>query len=223
MAAVAVAGVAFGLRELAVISTVASLLTAAGGPVVLSYTVRDRGLSLQTNLFERWGGPPTRELLRAPRNGTDTVRARRRALVEQVTGIAMPSVEEETADEADAAALYDSAVSQLREMTRDPNRFRLVFEENRTYGFYRNLLAIRPFGIALTAVPAAACAAGIGASLAAETPFRTVDVGVGAAACCALLLLWLVFPSEDRVRRAAERYAERLFAAVSTETGDQAR
>src|SRR5205085_2207690 len=128
----------------------AGLVTAAGGPLVLAEIVRQRGLTLQAQLFESWSGPPTRRLLSLG-DPTDSphLRDQRRAQIERIAQVSLPSAKDETADPQAAAAVIDGAVTALREHTRDSARFPLVFAENRNYGFERNMLAVRRIALAI--------------------------------------------------------------------------
>src|SRR6266496_5192960 len=62
---IALTVVMFGLRENAVVAAIIAALSTFGAPVVLANYVRHRGLELQGELWKRWGGSPTLELLKA--------------------------------------------------------------------------------------------------------------------------------------------------------------
>lgn len=217
LAPIALTLVVLGIRENPVIAACAGLLPAVGGPFALASIVRDRGVALQESLFAKWGGPPTRRFLQNTNTERSSAqRIRWREDVEAVLGISLPTSEEEESDAEVAAAAYDVAVSQLRTKTRGLSGFELVFEENRNYGYWRNLRAMRPFGVlvassSLVVVAAAAVLAAWGDALAA-TPRSWFVLGA------LLSLLWLVFwilvPTERAVKRASDRYAERLFEST---------
>ena len=127
----------------------------------------------------------------------------------------MPDHEAERADPDDAEAQYEDAVSVLRELTRDRDRFPLVFKENINYGWRRNSFALRPFAvpIALLALVVSASVIVFGdgtlsGSGARWTPAISASV-LG-------LAWWGLVVSETWVRSAAELYADRLFEATHT-------
>jgi hypothetical protein len=196
------------------VSGLLGLLTAVGGPIVLADLVRQKGLALQHHLYGEWGGPPTTLKLRlAKQDVGDVGSLRQRARIAALTG-ALPTAEQEAADPEMANSLYKIAVAELRERTRDKTRFPVVFAENKNYGFARNLLGIRPIGIAL-----AASVIGL-ASFAELLTFRGIgsldpsSLHLGIVVDLAILVFWIAYPSEDKVRRAADLYAERLLDAL---------
>jgi hypothetical protein len=205
--------VALGFREEPLVTSLLALFTAIGGPLVLAYLVREQGGQLQEKLFSDWGGPPTTALLRAEDQGErDSKRLQRRRAVEKVWGSSLPSREDEVKDPVAADEVYESAVSWLREHTRDKKVFPLVFSENCNYGFHRNLLALKPAGIVFTGV---GCLALVGVIIANLwlLSLAWFELLGGLAACGAVLALWLTFPTERRVRGAGETYAARLLDA----------
>jgi len=55
----------------------------------------------------------------------------------------LPSAQEEADDPAKADAFYGRCGAWLRENTRDTKKFNILFNENVTYGFRRNLFALK--------------------------------------------------------------------------------
>jgi hypothetical protein len=134
-------------------------------------------------------------------------------------GIKLPTSDEERADPAAAGAAYADAVAQLRHRTRDTKEFRLLDQENRNYGFERNLLGIRPLGITVAAISGIVAAIGIVSSTAPGAPGRATALIVALTMSGLALVGWLTVPSAARVREAADRYATELLeasAALST-------
>jgi hypothetical protein len=58
-----------------------------------------------------------------------------------------PTAIDEQADPARANDFYLSANAWLRDRTRDPRTFSILFGENITYGFRRNLLGLKPIAL----------------------------------------------------------------------------
>jgi hypothetical protein len=51
------------------------------------------------------------------------------------------------------------STGRLRENTRDSEAFKFLFNENISYGYYRNLLGLKPIGIPLNLVSLSSAAA----------------------------------------------------------------
>ena len=125
----------------------------------------------------------------------------------------MPSAAEEEADPQAADARYDDALADVRQRTRDREQFPLVFEENANYGFRRNMLGLRPWGLAVSLVSLAVSIALL--------VFSSGSFGERAARWClpaavALLLaaFWWGAVTPAWVRVPAEAYAERLIESI---------
>lgn len=204
MAPIVVCVFMFGLRANLLVSSAGGLLIAAGAPVLLSSLVRQRGLAIEAALVRTWGGWPTTQLMTA---GTPSVLQSRRTAIEQATGMVLPP-----ADEPDSDA-YDVATTKLRTLTRSKVDYPLVFEENRNYGFERNLLGVQPLArvtstVALVASVAAACL------VAVHRHTLSPDLWIGSVFLLAIAAFWFCYPSQARARTVAFKYAERLVEAL---------
>jgi hypothetical protein len=70
-----------------------------------------------------------------------------------------PSIAEEAADPQAADAYYTRGVTWLRENTRNTKKFDVLFNENVSYGFRRNLLGLKLPGFILNALIVLICLA----------------------------------------------------------------
>jgi hypothetical protein len=179
-------------------------------PVLLTKYVRDRGVALEKKLFAQWGAPPTTLLLQPSADGLDVLTAARRANVKSVTGLPLPD-----SGGMDSAAGYDAAVRSLRSKASAFVDSEKVHAENKGYGFERNVLAIRPEGLTIATLSLAALAAATLIEQAWGSPFSIKSLMIGDTFALALLGLWRWWPTEVRVRRAGDRYAERLLDAAA--------
>jgi hypothetical protein len=118
----------------------------------------------------------------------------------------IPTPAEEEADPSAADDLYGSAVDELRRRAK-LTKNRAVHRENISYGFTRNLLALKPVGVGIGV---------LGLALLAAVVFyrggRTVDaVGPHIAALAIFLALdvaaWLILIRPSLVFHHAEAYA----------------
>jgi len=219
---VAVTVTALGLREAPVVSVVISLLSLAGGPVLLADTVRSLGLKAQEGLWASWGSAPTTLALRL-REGTSNEVQRDiwRAAVQKITGIQLASGRSESGNPERADQAIDAAVSRVRELTRDDQRFYIVQAENRGYGFRRNFYAMRTLGclvafLGLITILGFALWPVIGG----EQPDVQAGYVLGFVVDALIALGWYLLPSSGRVRQAGDKYAYQLLQAAVTLAAD---
>ena len=154
----------------------------------LSQIASDFGKRVESALWRSWGGPPTTRFLRHDNNEfnpstRERVHERLRAL-----GLDIPTTDEEDADRPRALELYASAVDELRRLTRDTDRFPLVYKGNAEYGFRRNLLGLKKFAVTLTL----AAIAGIGWAVSHEWQAAGVLASVPAVICLLTVCILLV-------------------------------
>jgi hypothetical protein len=174
---------------------------------------RDRGKRLEPALWQGWGGSPTLRRLRFAGAADAAVVARLHGRVECALGDALPTREEETSAPADADARYDEATRRLISMTRDRERFGLLFAENVNYGMRRNLLGLRTIGISVagTTLVVAGLLIAFAAGTLADRAARYAPAGVVA---MAELVVWLAVVNPGWVKVPAEAYADRLMETV---------
>jgi hypothetical protein len=208
------------------LSTLESLGTVAagcGGAFLLTQLARDAGKKCERDLFDAWGGMPSIAVFRHRDTRIDALTKARYhgRLLALVKGAKAPTPEEEAADPAVADQVYSAWSTYLRVHTRDTKKYPLVFHENVSYGYRRNVYGLRPIGI----IGSGLCITVGGAWLyylhsvaAAITP-----ESAGALGCVFVtLLLWAFRFTPDWVRIPADAYAERLAETVdSMDAGSQ--
>lgn len=186
-----------------------TLIVWSGGTLLLAQMGRDLGKKKEPFLYNLWGGKPSTRMLRhhdAP-NKT-TLQRRHDKLRKLISGIVIPSSQEETADPAGADDVYESCVTYLRTVTRDVKKFPLVFEENCNYGFRRNLWGMKPIGVALSL---------LGTIVLSVTILMSTAISwllmFGLVMNLLFLVGWLLWFTSSWVRIPADAYAERLLEA----------
>jgi ABC-type multidrug transport system fused ATPase/permease subunit len=105
---------------------------------------RRRGKKVEPRLFEKQGGKPTTMMLRH-RDVRFSAQEKARYLgfiAQQLNEIA-PTASDEARDHVAADAFYERATTWLRASTGDRKRFNILSDENATYGFRRNLFALK--------------------------------------------------------------------------------
>jgi hypothetical protein len=189
----------------------AKWLTGMGGFAFLVYVVshasRERGRRIETALWESWGGAPSRQMLRHRDPTFDPVtKARYHSRLVALQAVpSMPTSEEEGQDPRAAENSYAAASQWLVNNTRDKKTFPLVFEENVGYGFRRNLLGMKTWG--LISAGLGIVSAGIGLFLG-----RVPAIEMLGSALVALYLLVTI--TQTSVRTQANTYARRLIEAL---------
>jgi hypothetical protein len=119
---------------------------------------------------------------------------------------------EEKDDPTGSDGRYRAAIAEVIRATR--GKAPLVFEENKNYGFERNLLAVRPLGLGVASICLIGSVAGLVVSSVWAVGFTLVSLIIGSLAILTVLAIWFYLPTEDRVHRIGRSYAERLLDAV---------
>ena len=173
----------------------------------LSHATRAAGRCLEDRLWPAWGGAPSVTFLRHRDHSIDPVSKAtcHAALVRMGAVPSMPSAADEAGTPETADHTYEAASTWLRNKTRDRKTFALVFEENVNYGFMRNLLACKPYGLV-------ACAIGVLSAAAAFWLGRQPTIELVVTLLIAVYLLGFV--NEAALRRQAGTYARRLLEAT---------
>ena len=184
---------------------------AGGLLLIVAFQTRKAGQELQKKLFATWGSVPSTQLLRH-RDGTIPAleKARYHALLQSIVpGVALPTLQEETASPDAADRNYEMAVGWLREQTRSNP---VVVSENGNYGFYRNLCALRRLGSATAAIGIVGAVA-LGVIQWMNGNIDWAPIGALFISVLCALVFWLN-AGPDQVRDAAIAYSLALIRAV---------
>jgi len=136
----------------------------------------------------------------------------------------MPSLENETNDPKDADHKYRSATNFLREFTRDKKKFATIYNDNVAYGFSRNLLSIRSFGLLVSTLSAVINAYFLlplletGTDRILDASMNSLFLGFSAGATAIFFMFVFLFVvNDDFVKERAFRYAKSLFETCEIE------
>lgn len=140
-----------------------SNVIASLGALVLLWAIADfarwRGRAIEGKLYAERGGMPSITMFRRSDTTFDSGSVDRyRAFLADQLGVAAPSAADESADQTAADAFYSQCGNWLRQNTRDTRKFSILFGENVTYGFRRNLLGVKALSLGLNFVVVAVCA-----------------------------------------------------------------
>ncbi|WP_222611400.1 hypothetical protein [Undibacterium sp. CY21W] len=197
-----------------------SNLVATLGLLVLLFAIADlsrsRGKAIEGKLYAEHGGMPSISMFRRNDTTLDAgSKDRYREFLAGKLGVAVPTVHEENTDHGAADAFYGQCGNWLRQNTRDTKKFSILFSENVTYGFRRNLLGVKMLALCLNVIIVVLCAFILWrTSWAIVTPMgnKITVVLVVAAAHAAYMLLAV---SHTAVWDAAKAYGRELI--LSTE------
>lgn len=211
---VALVAVMFFPGDLTLLGVLVSLLVGCGGTALLAQVGRDMGKQKEESLFKGWKGKPTTRMLRHCNAPNASILAmRHHKLQTLLPNLRLPTAVEEVASPEKADEIYEACAAFLRNKTRDKEKFKLVFDENCSYGFRRNLWGMKPIGIALSVTGLVVS----GTLIALDLLLWKTSISVSTIACAIgsfmLLLLWATWFTPDWVKIAADGYAERLLEA----------
>ena len=173
----------------------------------------DFGKRLEKSLWTNWGGSPTTRFLRHGNSEFNEVtRGRVHAKLRQL-GLHVPTREEQEQDLCAADTHYQSCTEDLIRRTRDTRKFPLVFKGLIEYGFRRNLLGLKIFGVSLTVVGLAGSAWSTYTKWTATNELPAVSLVAGLISA-GLLLAWLVWVTKRTVKLSDDRYARFILEAA---------
>lgn len=178
-----------------------------------SNIARRLGKGAERKLFsDNDGYPRNRTLHRNDPTFDEVTKNRYRQKLASLCEEEAPTAEQEASDPASADAYYKRAFTWLRENTRSHDEFRVLFEENVTYGFWRNLYGIKWSSLVLNGVVVAIC---IGLLYWREFSPAYVQTTVMVALIATVhAAFFLVFVGKKAVLEASDQYARQLLLAV---------
>lgn len=193
----------------------ATLLTVGGGcgvALALAEFAQAAGAKLQPALWASWGGSPSEAMLRLGDQRVDmATKGRYRAFLERrVPDLRFPAAADEAATPTLADVACASASRWLRAQTRDKKKFELLLQQNISYGFRRNCLGLRLYGVSSSI--AAVVALGIGRHWWPDVANPSAAIVAGLVAI-AMLYFWIAVVRPGWVKIAAEAYGFELLAA----------
>jgi hypothetical protein len=209
--------VAMFSAKLTGLQSIGTSLVGFGGAFLLTQLARDAGKKGEKSLFEKWGGLPSVVIFRHRDTRLDAITKARyhKKLAGLVKEAKAPTIEQEQADPSAADLVYSAWSNFLRVNTRDTKKFHLLFQENVSYGYRRNIWGLRPIGITASLVSFLAC--GFRLCFVYQSTGKFDEAVCGACAFSAImLLLWLFRFTDVWVRGTADAYAERLAECSET-------
>jgi hypothetical protein len=214
-------GIAFSINFKSYNEALTSLGVTAALLYLLSNLGRDKGKQRESLLWEAWGGSPTNKILCFD-NGIISLNTKLRYHEKLQQLCPMPystSPDFEKTNPNESKDIYRSWTEYLLSKTRDDNKFPLLAKENISYGFRRNLLGLKPYGITLIIIVFISYfvwqVLKSGFHNMSEYP---VEFYISEAILVILLFFWLFVVNKSWVRIPAFAYAKRLFETLDTVT-----
>jgi hypothetical protein len=177
---------------------------------------RRRGREIEPRLIEKMGGLPSTTMLRHRDDTFDAgTKAKVHAFLSSKIGTPAPTQAQEEADPKAADECYARGGTWLRENTRDTKKFRVLFNENISYGFRRNLLGLRLPGFLLNAAIVLICAGTLWYRRPVDLDNYFNDALIAVIVASTIHALYLAFGvTEDSVFEAARLYARQLILSA---------
>ncbi len=178
---------------------------------------RDAGKQKEATLWKNWGGTPSIQALRwaNPIIDTHTKKRYHEKLLHLCPVSTVPTLDLEHSSQNITDSIYQAWTKYLIAQTRDKQKFPLLFKENTSYGFRRNLWGLRSLGILITA-----CLITVN-YLYWALELQTTNIMLfpksflySTTTLFVMLLFWLFIVNRKWVRLVAFAYAERLLESV---------
>ena len=190
---------------------IAAFVMACGVLYALTRYVRRLGHGVERKLGARIGRLHTAALLSLVDDRLSaSMKAKCRSYIEAHSGLTLPSIEQEESDPKSAADERLLAVKWLLEHTRPTAAATLLLDENISYGFARNLLGLKPYGLVTSGI---VCLASVWLLL--GTPSESTTFLLGSVLCGVsflALVVWLLLVTEKSVEKASQVYAEKILS-----------
>lgn len=190
-----------------------SLLVGLGISIPLSILARDLGNKKQEKLLTQWGALPATLILR---NNDNTLNKETKQRYHQklkiLTNVDIPTLEMELEDPLEANRKLDSCIDYLRQNTRNINKYRLIFNENISYGQARNLLGLKPIGVIICILLIVIQLYmiyknyGVGLNISAVPILKSVSVAIN----LSFLYFWIFLVNSKKVYTAGVNYGKAL-------------
>lgn len=208
-------------HSVSTLANIVGIVFSLGGFFMMMNISREMGKRLEPKIYESWGGKPTTILLRHRDKRLDRVTKHRyHKFLSSKIEVRFPDSSQETSNPELADDIYQSATRWLLNKTRDTKKFKLIFNENITYGFRRNALGVKPIGLVISSV----CILWVLITHDVIHESRPVfnyevfttltDTAISSLAVSTIMLsIWVFFFTKNSLKTAAFTYAEALLRA----------
>jgi hypothetical protein len=195
-------------------ATLLAVTGTCGVAVALAEFAQAKGKAVEPDLLRQWGGLPSVAMLRHRDGRLDpTTKARyKEFLAKRVSDLHFPDEASERQNPLDADSIYQSATRWLLTQARDKKIFALLFQQNISYGFRRNLLGLRPYGIGSSLAALLVLIAAVAWTVLNHGSIKS-EILIAGVIAVAALWFWASVVRPSWVEIAANGYATELLAA----------
>ena len=178
---------------------------------------RDKGKALEKEMWKKWSGTPTTQILRYSNDIIDKhTKKNYHHKLKELTGIGNELNEEFEKDFPQKAdEIYQSWTKFLLSKTRDTKKYNLLFQENINYGFRRNLLGLK--GIAILIIILLMISSFFYSFIMGEYIVKfSSELLISEIILILILIFWIGIVKENWIKIVAFSYAERLMETINT-------
>lgn len=202
-------------------TTLGGLLSVAalcGLTVLMAQLGRDAGKRREPALFESWGGKPSVALLRFSDNRLNAITKAhyKETLSAKMPNLRFPSADEERAYPRSADEVYEAATQWLLAHTRDTAKFNLLFRENVSYGFRRNLWGLKSLGVTIALASACVSTAAIMTDYFLHQAMPSQVIAISTLILWVWSVWWIFGVRGAWVKTPADAYGAQLLAACQS-------
>ncbi len=191
-----------------------TVLISFGVMSFLSNYVSNLGNNLQDKLYKDWQGEPTTLILQPNNDTLDKFTKLRyfKWINCHRPDLSLPESFESYISDDELTEKIRSSVNFLREYTRDRKKNEKIYRDNVAYGFSRNLVALRYYGMLICIACISTSLFVINQQVKDEIPFRLDTLGVSSTLISLVFFISHVFIlNHSFVKWRAYRYALSLF------------
>lgn len=179
---------------------------------------RDKGKKLESELWRKWDGIPSTQILRFSNDTIDYhTKKRYHNFLKKETKIGQELTEQfENENLIEADKIYTSWSKYLISKSRDTTKYNLLFQENINYGFRRNLLGLKSTAITIIVF---LLIGSFGYSY-LTSDFKLIysqELLLTGIILFLTLLFWLIVVNENWIKYVAFEYAKRLMETIEKE------
>jgi hypothetical protein len=209
-------GVSYSIEYDSLIQTISSLGITSALLYFFSNLGRDNGKLKEPKLWSKWGGMPTVQLLSFKNEEIDPITKRKyHKILLELSPIEDKGLNFETTDIHLVSNIYEYWTTFLISRTRNTKKFPLIFKENISYGFRRNLWGLKNISILFLII-----------SISGNILYQFLVVGsknlldfpisffISELFMIIILLIWIFRINSEWIRIPAFAYAERLLESV---------
>jgi len=211
-------GVVYSLKLQSYYQILASFGVTTALYFLFSQLGRDNGKAIEKEMWEKWGGVPSTQVLRYSDETIDKhSKERYHKKLKTLTGIGVNINEAyETASPNEADKIYKSWSKYLISKSRDTKKYNLLFQENVNYGFRRNLFGLKKFSI--ITIILLMLGSIIYSYIIGNYKFDfTSELIVAEIFLAVILVFWVSIIKEKWIKSVAFSYAERLIEVTENQ------